>query len=337
MTSEATTSPAPSRWTKWLNSPILNFALVLAVLCLLIYWREGERRLLRFLALPNLQIIAQSVAVTGVVALGALLIILTGGIDLSVGSVAALTGVNAMLVYRYFYPADPSGVLPLLAALGVGLLTGALAGLTNGLIITWLKVTPFITTLGMMGIARSLAYHLSGKVSLGFPGDKPTWLRLLYQPESPVLFSLSFWSFLVLAGLLALLLRYHILGRWCYAIGSNEATARVCGVPIERARLLLYALAGVLTAWGGLLAFAELGGEPSSHPDLALDVIAVVVIGGASLNGGRGTVGGTLLGVLIVGVLNNGVSFLGVPVEVRFLLVGLVIIASAAVSRWQGR
>jgi ribose/xylose/arabinose/galactoside ABC-type transport system permease subunit len=243
-----------------------------------------------------------------------------------------------MLVYRYVYPADPSGVLPVLAATGVGLLTGTLAGLTNGLIITWLKVTPFITTLGMMGIARSLAYNFSGKVPLAFPGgDKPTWLRMLYQYDSPVVFSYSFWSFLVLAGLLALLLRYHILGRWCYAIGSNEATARVCGVPIERARLLLYVLAGVLTAWGGLLAFAELGGEPSSHPNLALDVIAGVVIGGASLNGGRGTVGGTLLGVLVVGVLNNGVSFLGVPDEVRFLVVGLVIIASAAVSRWQGR
>jgi ribose/xylose/arabinose/galactoside ABC-type transport system permease subunit len=310
---------------------------VLVVLCVLIYQREGPEGMLRFLALPNLQVIAAGVSVTGVVALGALLVILTGGIDLSVGSVAALVSVNAILAYRFVYPSDPSGVLPVLAALGAGLLTGALAGVTTGLIITQLKVTPFITTLGLMGVGRGLAYYFSGRRDIGFPGDKPGWLEVLYQPQSPVLFSPAFWSFLLLAGLVALMLRYHILGRWTYAIGSNEATARVCGVPVERARLLLYGLAGLLTAWGGLLSFAEMGGGPSSNQDLALDVIAAVVIGGASLNGGRGTVGGTLLGVLIVGVLNNGVLFLGVAVEVRFLLVGLVIIGSVALARWQTR
>lgn len=332
------TPPAPSRrLPAWLTGPVLSLVVVLAVLCVLIYVREGERGLGRFLALPNLQVIAQGIALPGIVALGALLVILTGGIDLSVGSVLALTTVVAMLVYRAAYPADPAGSLPLLLAASAGLLTGLLAGLASGLIITRLKVTPFVTTLGLMGVGRGLAYYLSGKKDLDFPGDKPTWLPVLYQPQSVFVFSPAFWSFLVLAGLVALLLRYHVLGRWCYAIGSSEATARVCGVPVERARLILYALAGVLTAWAGLLGFAEIGGVPSAGQDLALDVIAAVVIGGASLSGGRGTVGGTLLGVLIVGVLNNGVSFLGVPVEVRFLLVGLVIIGSTALGRWQTR
>lgn len=327
--------PASRPWPSWLGGPVLSFLIVLIALCLLIYLREGPHGLARFLDLPNLQVIAQDVAVPGTVALGALLIILTGGIDLSVGSVAALTTVVAMLTYRAVYPADAAGVLPILAATGVGLLTGALAGALAGLIITRLQVTPFITTLGLMGVARGLAYYLSDKKDIDFPGDKPTWLRLLYQPESPILFSVAFWSFLILAGLIALMLRYHILGRWCYAIGSSEATARVCGVPVERARLILYAIAGVLTAWAGLLNFVQIGGTPSSSQDLALDVIAAVVIGGASLNGGRGGVGGTLLGVLIVGVLNNGVRFLGVPVEVRFLLVGLVIIGSTALGQLQ--
>lgn len=329
--------PTAPRWPAWLSGPMVSLVVVVAVLCLLVYLQEGSRGLGKFLALPNLQVIAQSVAIGGVVALGSLLIILTGGIDLSVGAVAALTAVNAMLTYRYLEPADPSGTWPALGALAVALLTGTLAGLANGLIITRFKLAPFITTLGMMGIARGLAIYLAAKRDFSFPGEKPTWLKVLYQPQSVVLLSPSFWSLLLLAGLLALVLRYHILGRWCYAIGSSEATARMCGVPVARARVILYCLAGLLTAWAGFLSFAEIGGVPTGNQDLALDAIAAVVIGGASLNGGRGTVSGTLIGVLIVGLLNNGVSFLGVAVDVRLLLVGLVIIGSTALSRLQTR
>lgn len=329
--------PPPSRRPAWLTGPVLSLCVVLLVLCLLIYWREGPRGLSSFLSLPNLQVIAQSVAVPGVVALAALLIILTSGIDLSVGSVTALTTVNAMLTYRAVHEVSPGTALPVLAALVVGLLTGLASGLTVGAIVTRARVAPFVATLGWMGIGRGLAYYLSDKKDIDFPGDKPGWLQALYQPQSDFLFSPAFWSFLLLCALLSLFLRYHILGRWCYAIGSNEATARVCGVPVDRTRLVIYCLAGLLTGWAGLLSFAQIGGTPSSHQDLALDAIAAVVIGGASLNGGRGTVLGTLLGVLIVGILNNGVRFLGVPVEVRFLLVGIVIIGSTALSRFQPR
>jgi ribose/xylose/arabinose/galactoside ABC-type transport system permease subunit len=133
-------------------------------------------------------------------------------------------------------------------------------------------------------------------------------------------------------------LRYTVFGRYCYAIGSNEATARLCGVPIERNKVRIYTLAGVLTGWAGLLVFAHgTSGDPNAGVGLELDVIAAVVIGGASLSGGQGSVLGTLLGVLILSVLENGVSFFNVPVEVKHILIGGIIIANTALSQWQRR
>jgi ribose/xylose/arabinose/galactoside ABC-type transport system permease subunit len=131
------------------------------------------------------------------------------------------------------------------------------------------------------------------------------------------------------------LLRYLVLGRYAYAIGSSEATARLCGVPIARTKIVIYTLAGLLTGWAGVLRFASVGGDPSGSVGLELEVIAAVVIGGASLNGGQGTVGGTLIGVLILGLLLNGVRLLGMPVDIRYILIGGVIIVSTALSRWR--
>jgi ribose transport system permease protein len=153
-----------------------------------------------------------------------------------------------------------------------------------------------------------------------------------------LLFYPGFWIMLVLAGVIAAVLRFTILGRYCYAIGSNEATARLCGVAVERTKVLLYTLAGVLTGTAGVFMFARLGiGDPNSAKELELTVIAAVVIGGASLNGGQGTVTGTLLGVLILAVLNNGVNNFNVPVEVQYILIGVIIIANTALSHWQRR
>jgi ribose transport system permease protein len=142
----------------------------------------------------------------------------------------------------------------------------------------------------------------------------------------------------VLAFAVSFLLRFTVLGRYCYAIGSNEAAARLCGIAIDRNKIVIYTLAGLLTGWGGVLMFAQGGsGEPTGAVGLELDVIAAVVIGGASLSGGRGTVLGTLLGVIILGVLSNGVSELKVPVEIRYILTGTIIIVNTALSQWQRR
>jgi ribose/xylose/arabinose/galactoside ABC-type transport system permease subunit len=153
-----------------------------------------------------------------------------------------------------------------------------------------------------------------------------------------ILFNPGFWSMVVLAIGVTVLLRYTVLGRYCYAIGSNESTARLCGVPIRWNKIVIYTLAGLLTGWGGVLMFAHgNSGDPSAGVGLELEVIAAVVIGGASLSGGQGTVLGTLLGVLILGVLKNGVSSFQVPVEIQHILIGAIIVVNTALSQWQRR
>jgi ribose/xylose/arabinose/galactoside ABC-type transport system permease subunit len=152
------------------------------------------------------------------------------------------------------------------------------------------------------------------------------------------IFDPGVWSLAVLAVAVAVLLRFTVFGRYCYAIGSSEATARLCGVAVERTKVAIYALAGLLAGWAGVLTFAQSSsGDPGIQVGLELDVIAAVVIGGASLSGGQGTVSGTLLGVLILAVLQNGVTFCGVPVEVKYILIGVIVVANTALSQWQRR
>jgi ribose/xylose/arabinose/galactoside ABC-type transport system permease subunit len=190
----------------------------------------------------------------------------------------------------------------------------------------------------MLGIARGLAVWLAERKLLAFPGPTPHWVDALANAKGTFFFSPGFWSLLVLAVGVAVLLHAMVLGRYTYAIGSNEATARLCGVPIERSKVAIYTLAGLLTGWAGIISFAHGGsGDPSAGVGLELDVIAAVVIGGASLTGGRGTVLGTLLGVLILQILGNGVSTFNVPVEVQYILIGVIIIVNTALSGWQQR
>jgi ribose transport system permease protein len=319
-----------------LTGPVLGLIAVLGLFIVLIGFK-GE--LHRFLSLGNLQVLLHEATIPAIVALGMLMVIVSGGIDLSVGSVIALVTVVTMQVYRGLYRGPDSVALASLTAVAAGVAAGGLCGLTNGLVITQLRVTPFVATLGMFGIARGLAIWLAERRQVVFPGDsRPQWVDLLSQVDSAYLFNPGFWSMVVLAGLVALLLRSTILGRYCYAIGSNEATARLCGVPVERNKVIIYTLAGLLTGWAGILHFAHGGsGDPSAGETLELQVIAAVVIGGAALTGGQGTVIGALLGVLILQVLGNGVNTFEVPVEVQYILMGVIIIANTALSQWQRR
>jgi ribose/xylose/arabinose/galactoside ABC-type transport system permease subunit len=221
---------------------------------------------------------------------------------------------------------------------GVGV--GGLCGLGNGLVITRLRLSPFVTTLGVLSVARGLAVWLAGGQTVNFPvGARPRWADELALFRSDyTYFNPGFWLLLALAAAVAALLRRTVLGRYCYAIGSNEAGARLSGVRVERTKVALYTLAGLLTGTAGVLLFAKLGnGEHSAAQQLELRVIAAVVIGGASLSGGRGTVTGTLLGVLILAILENGVSNFRVPIEVQYILIGAIIIANTALSQWQRR
>lgn len=338
---DPTLAPSPLarlvRRLSMLSGPLLGLIGVLGLFIVLI-GLKGE--LHNFLSLRNLQVLVQEGTIPAIVALGMLLVIVSGGIDLSVGSVIALVTVVTMQVYRILFLQTQSQALASLAAVPAGILVGGLCGLANGLIITQLRLPPFVATLGMLGIARGLAVWLAGRQLITFSQDaRPGWVDALNTVHPAFgLFNPGFWSLVLLAVLVFVLLRYTVLGRYCYAIGSNEATARLCGVSVERYKTAIYTLAGLLTGWAGVLMFAHgTSGDPSGGEGLELRVIAAVVIGGASLTGGQGTVTGTLLGVLILEVLGNGVSIFNVPVEVQHILIGVIIIANTALSRWQRR
>jgi ribose transport system permease protein len=347
--------PGPPRRFR-LSGPVLGLLVVLGMFVTLVTVKSGPAGLARFLSVGNIQVLVHDNTIPAVVALGMLLIMISGGIDLSVGSVVALVTVVTMWVYRLVY-AGP-GEVPLLgglhlgwhgthsvllasaASVAAGVATGGLCGLVNGSVVTMLRLSPFVTTLGMYSIARGMAFWLSDRTVLIFPaGARPGWVDALTETSSSTLvFYPGFWSLVLLAAGVAALLHFTVLGRYCYAIGSNEATARLCGVPIARNKLLIYILAGLLTGWAGVLSFAHMGSaDPGSSMGLELIVIAAVVIGGASLSGGQGTVRGTLVGVLILGILENGVSAFNVPVEVKWILIGVIIIANTALSQWQRR
>jgi len=321
-----------------LTGPVLGLIAVLAVFSILLGVRGEEGALGSFASLSNVQILVYSNTHLAVLALGMLLIMISGGIDLSVGSVVALVTVTTMYMFKTAYAWNSSVMMASFMAIAAGLGTGAACGLINGLIITRLRVAPFVATLGMLSIARGLAQWIAESRPMPFPrGTRPGWVSSLADtyPKNG-LFNPGFWSLVILAFLVAMLLRRTILGRYCYAVGSNEATARLCGVGIDRTKVTLYMLAGLLSGWAGILLFAQIdGGNPTVAVGLELDVIAAVVIGGASLAGGVGTVSGTLIGVLILGILVNGVNRFHVPIQMQYILIGVIIIANTALSRWR--
>jgi ribose transport system permease protein len=333
------TSPLSRRLRRWLFSlsgPSLGLTFVLTFAAAVLI---ANGQLENFLTARNLQNLLHSSAVPAVAALGMLLVIISGGIDLSVGAVVALVTVVTMQVYNHL--AGETGS-PLAASLGgvlAGMVTGGVCGLCNGVTITRLKISPFLATLGMMGIARGLAFWLSGRTRIAFEGPEPAWVEVLYTARVKyTLVDAGVWSFVLLAILVALLLRYTVLGRYIYAVGSSEPTARLCGIDVERTKLALYGLAGLFAGWAGILRFAHTtSGDPNTGDGLELEVIAAVVLGGASLSGGRGTVTGTIMGVLMLGILVNCVGFIQVPVEVKFILIGAVVILNTALARLQYR
>jgi ribose transport system permease protein len=315
------------------SGPVVGLLLVVGLFIVILSFRG---MLPSFLSWHNLQGIMHQSAIPAVIGLGMLLIMISGGIDLSVGSVVALVTVVALKSFNWLEPR--AGVAAAsCGAIIVGLAVGGLCGLVNGLAITGLRVKPFVATLGMMSVARGLANWLAERTMISFRGERPGWVDLLGVAEVNVgFFDLSVWSVVVLAIGVAVLLRFTVFGRYCYAIGSNEATARLCGISIPLNKLAIYHLAGLLTGWAGILTLANSSSaNPGSSVGLELDVIAAVVIGGASLSGGQGNVLGSLLGVLILGVLDNGVSFCRAPVELKLILIGVIFVVSTALSQWQ--
>jgi ribose transport system permease protein len=278
----------------------------------------------QFFAPGNLELMARQTAIVSMAAIGMTIVIVAGGIDLSVGSIIALSTVVIALLLRM-------GVNPLMAAAGAAI-AGALCGLVNGVLITQLRVVPFIVTLGTMLIIRGAAKGLAEERRIEAP---VTWLNdLLRVPRGGALLPPGIWAVIALALIVAGMLRYTRFGRHVFAIGSNERMARLCGVAIARTKIIVYVLTAAFAGFAGLLQFSKLSvGDPTVAVGLELDVIAAVIIGGGSLLGGRGTVAGTLIGAAIMTVIQIGCSQQGLANWVQQIVTGGIIVAAVALDR----
>jgi ribose/xylose/arabinose/galactoside ABC-type transport system permease subunit len=301
----------------------------------------------QFLSAENWQTIAVQTVIVGTAALGMTVIIIAGGIDLSVGSTVALVTVCMALFMKKVDPLLPETLrawrltMPMAMLLGVGL--GGLCGAINGAVISGLRVVPFIVTLGTYQIYRGLATWLASRSTIYVPEKlRPEWFgRIVRIKPEPhwLLVAPGVWMLAVLSLALALMLRYSLLGRYAYAIGSNESTARLCGINVPRMKVVIYALAGLAAGLAGVFEFATLGGVgvPTAENGLELRAIAAVVIGGGSLSGGEGTVLGTLIGCLIMAVLKNGCVHAGIPNEIQEIIIGVIIIVAVTLDRLRSR
>ena len=279
-----------------------------------------------FLSVANFTNVARQISINGILAVGVTFVLLTAGVDLSLGSVVALSGVACA---TFAHPGDHSVFVPI----AVGLLTGAACGLVNGVLVTRGGVAPFIVTLGMMTIARGLALIVSGGRPVADMSNELTALAgdFLGVPIPVLCFAgvaFAAWFFL----------RNFRLGRHIYAVGGNENAARAAGVPVEKVKLFAYGLCGLLTGLAGVVLAARITtGQPNAGQAYELDALAAVVIGGTSLAGGVGTITGTLLGVLLIGVINNGLDLMGVSSYYQAVIKGVIIVGAVWLDRRQAR
>ncbi len=280
-----------------------------------------------FLTTENFSNVLSRSSYSGIVAMGMTAVIISGGIDLSVGSMLALCGMVAGWVMTRDGTVVPT---PALMALGtlVGIGMGLLAGLLNGSLITLLNLPPFIVTLGTMSAFRGISYAMNN----GMMFDVPTYTllgegRLADIPVNVLIF-------LLIVLLAFFILRYTPLGRYTYAIGSNRQAAYHAGVNVNRNLIAIYTLTGLFVGLAAMIATSRtVSAQPTAGTNLELDVIAAVVIGGASLSGGRGTVIGTIIGTLLISFLRNGLTLLGISPHIQFVVIGAIIIAAVALDQ----
>ena len=280
----------------------------------------------QFLTADNLANLARQVAIFGIIAVGQLLVILTAGIDLSVGSVLGLSGCFAaeLLIHG----------VPIPFALLGGLAVAVVCGLVNGVLVAYANLPPFIVTLGMLGIARGVVLVFTDASTIQPLPESFSEIAngtLLGVPN-------LLWLFAVVVGVAAFVLRRTVFGRYIYAIGSNPESARLAGVPVKRVLVAVYAIAGLLAGLGGVLLTSRLNaGIPTAGTGYELNAIAACVIGGASLFGAKGSALGAATGALIMGVLNNGGNLLAINAFYLQIIIGLLILIAVFFDQWQGR
>lgn len=295
-----------------------------------------------FLSVNNGLTILLQTAVIGLLALGMTLVIITGGIDLSVGSVLALSGVITGLAIKAGVPVPPAMVL--------GVMTGAAAGFVNGLVITKMRITPFVATLGMMMIARGLALQLTGAAPISRLGElfgelgNGSLFRVVEMRANGfpnVIFpGIPYPAILlaIMALLTAYLLTRRQTGRHIFAIGSNEEAAHLSGVNVHRTKITAYTISGAFAGVAGMVLMSRLATiQPNEGVMYELDAIAASVIGGASLMGGVGSISGAMIGAFIIGVLRNGLNMAGTSSFIQQILIGLVVIAAVYIDQMRNR
>jgi ribose transport system permease protein len=278
-----------------------------------------------FLTYHNFKTIFTQTVIVAIGALGMTMIIVSGGIDLSAGSSIAFTSVVGALMLQ-----DGSGTFPTVALV---ILAGGFIGFLNGAMIAALRLPPFIITLGMLTIIRGSGKGGASNQTVNYDGSPINGWMTTADPFSYTL-PAGVWAALALAIVTSLLLRHTVFGRHVFALGSNEATARLCGIPTARLKILIYSLAGCFFGLAGLFQLSRLRqGDPTVAVGLELDIIASVIIGGASLSGGVGTILGSMIGALIMAVLRNGSQQMGWPTHFQEIIIGVVIIVAVFIDR----
>ena len=287
---------------------------------------------------PRLKIIILQVAIVGIIALGVTQVIISGGIDLSSGSVV---GATAMIAMSFAQVATVNGNpnpkamfpelglvdLPVIVPIVVGLICGIIAGAINGLLIAYTRIPPFIATLGMMVTARGLAKWWSKGQPISFPTDSYAAIGKGMMPVA---------IFVALAILFHFVMKYTVYGKHTYAIGSNEDAARMSGIKVARHKVLIYVIAGMLASIAAIvLSSKNLTAQAGMGQMYELDAIAMAVIGGVSLQGGRGSMLGTVLGALIFGVIISGFTFLRLDAYYQEMVKGAIIVGAVVLDQWR--
>jgi ribose transport system permease protein len=281
-----------------------------------------------FLSTHNFKNILVECSTIGLLSIGTTMVIITGGIDLSIGSVLAFTGV---LLARL------SHQIPISAAVASALGVGAAAGVFNGLLITRVGINPLIATLGSLSILRGLAFEYSNGLTQSVEGGLFDYLGHGTVLGVPLQVVVTLLLFMIVAWVMG----WTVFGRSIYAIGGNAQASRLAGIPVRRLQMIVYTLCGLGAAVGAMFQISHLGvADPKATAEIELSVIAAVILGGTSLNGGKGTLFGTLLGVLIMGTLNNGLHLLDVSSFRQDVARGVVLLLAVTIDqirqRWQG-
>lgn len=311
----------PKRNNEWLKYLWDQYSVVFAFIILVVFAAILSDN---FLSIANVTNVLRQISIIGVLSVGMTFVILLGGIDLSVGSVLALTGTVIMASQADYG-------MPVFMAVGLGLLAGALVGVVNGLMITYGKIAAFIVTLAMMTIARSLALYYADAGAISGTNSQYAAIGNGYLWKIPV----PVFIFAAIVLIAYILLEKTTFGRHIYAVGGNVQAARLSAVPVYRVTILAYMICGVTAAVGSIIETSRLNSVSTSSSGMMyeLDAIAAVIIGGASLAGGRGRVIGTLFGILILGVLSNIMNLLNISPYIQGVVKGAIILAAVLLQK----